>query len=72
MCPYETVAVTLELTDVLDGETIVYGPTNQLMFNVSNVTTPLSCDSTYNISLVVENQASQTITINTVYSKLHL
>ena len=72
MCPYEVLAVTLVLTDVLDGGTIVYGPTNQLMFDVSsnNVTSPLSCNSTYNVSLVVENQASQTITINTMYSEL--
>ena len=75
MCPYEAaIAVTLVLTDVLDGGTIVYGPTNQLMFdvsndNVSNITSPLSCNSTYNVSLVVENQANQTITINTVYGE---
>ena len=74
MCPYEVLAVTLVLTDMLDGGTIVYGPTNQLMFdvssdNVSNITSPLSCNSTYNVSLVVENQANQRITIDTVYGE---
>ena len=71
MCPYEAdIVVTLEVTDVLDGGTIVHGPTNQLMFDVSstsNVT--LSCNSTYNISLLVVNQASESITIHTVYSE---
>ena len=70
MCPYEVVIVTLEVTDRA-GRTIVHGPTNQLMFDVSskNSSSPLSYNSTYNVSLLVENQASQTITINTVYSE---
>ena len=72
MCSYEAdIVVTLEVTDVLDGGTIVHGPTNQLMFDVSstsNVT--LSCYSTYNVVLVVEDQVSDKITIQTVYSEL--
>ena len=73
VCTYEAakIVVTLEVTNVLDGGTIVHGPTNQLMFDVSstsNVT--LSCYSTYNISLLVVNQASESITIHTVYSEL--
>ena len=72
MCPYEAdIVVTLEVIDVLDGGTIVHGPTNQLMFDVSstsNVT--LSCYSTYNVVLVVEDQVSDKITIHTVYSEL--
>ena len=72
VCPYEVdIVVTLEVTDVLDGGTIVHGPTNQLMFDVSstsNVT--LSCYSTYNISLLIVNQASESITIHTVFSEL--
>ena len=72
VCPYEAeIVVTLEVTDVLDGGTIVHGPTNQLMFDVSstsNVT--LSCDSTYNVELVVEDQVSDKITIQEMYSEL--
>ena len=72
VCPYEAdIVVTLEVTDVLDGGTIVHGPTNQLMFDVSSTSSvTLSCYSTYNISLLVVNQASESITIHTVYSEL--
>ena len=72
VCSYEAdIVVTLEVTDVLDGGTIVHGPTNQLMFDVSSTSSvTLSCYSTYNISLLVVNQASESITIQTIYSEL--
>ena len=70
VCSYEEdITVTLNVTDVVDGQYIVHGPTNQLMFEVSNSTSNLSvsCDSTYNVSLTVKNQVNERINIFTIY-----
>ena len=72
MCSYEAdVTVTLNVTDVVDGQYIVVGPTNQLVFEVSENTSNLSvsCDSTYNVSLTVKNQVNERIDVHTVYGE---
>ena len=72
MCSYEAdVTVTLNVTDVVDEQNILLGPTNQLMFEVSNNTSNLSvsCDSTYNVSLTVKNQVNEGIYVHTVYGE---
>ena len=72
MCLYEAdVTVTLNVTDVVNKQNILLGPTNQLMFEVSNNTTNLSvsCDSTYNVSLTVKNQVNERIYVHTVYGE---
>ena len=73
VCSYEAdVTVTLNVTDMVDGQYIVLGPTNQLMFEVSNSTSNLSvsCDSTYNVSLTVKNQVNERINIFTIYGNV--
>ena len=75
MCSYEAdVTVTLNVTDVVDGQYIVVGPTNQLVFEVSENTSNLSvsCDSTYNVSLTVKNQVNERIDVHTVYGEFFL
>ena len=70
ICSYEAdVTVTLSVTDVADGQYILLGPTNQLVFEVSNNASNLSvsCDSIYNVSLTVKNQANERISIFTIY-----
>lgn len=69
-CPYEDINVTLKVIDTVDGHSTVLGPISITTCAVSHrivVNLNVSCDSTYNVSLTIENQVNERITIQTTH-----